>query len=167
MLRRFAIQPLSCSTIDDVRSKRPTHRSCGRLDTLARRCLDNQRLERPGVILETGCTLGGSAPVLCATESGTRPLRIHDPLRVDGEVALAHIDVDRYEPVLTSLERIASRLVACSSLGIDHHPARAGCRSAVEEYFTCRPGDDDRYRRAGALVLTRKVPGSWAGRGSS
>ncbi len=83
---------------------------------------------------------------------------LQDTLHLDGEVALAHIDVDWYESVLTSLERIEPRLVAGGSLVIDDYTAWSGCRRAVDEYFAGKLAHYDRYRRAGALVLTRKDP---------
>ncbi len=56
---------------------------------------------------------------------------------VSGEepVALAHIDGDWYQSVMTCLERIAPRLVSGGVLVIDDYADWSGCRKAVDHYF--------------------------------
>jgi hypothetical protein len=51
-------------------------------------------------------------------------------------MALAHIDVDWYEPVHVSLERIEPRLSPGGALVIDDYEDWSGCRRAVDEYFS-------------------------------
>jgi hypothetical protein len=58
-----------------------------------------------------------------------------DTLRLDGPVALAHIDCDWYESVLDCLREIEPRLVRGGTLVIDDYDKWSGCRKAVDEYF--------------------------------
>lgn len=58
-----------------------------------------------------------------------------DTLRLDGPVALAHVDCDWYESVLDCLREIEPRLVPGGTLVIDDYDKWSGCRKAVDEYF--------------------------------
>jgi asparagine synthase (glutamine-hydrolysing) len=58
-----------------------------------------------------------------------------DTLHPPGPVALAHVDGDWYESVMTCLERIAPRLVPGGVLVIDDYDRWSGCRKAVDAYF--------------------------------
>ena len=58
-----------------------------------------------------------------------------DTVRIDGPVALAHIDADWYESVRTCLERIEPHLSPGGVLVIDDYDHWSGCRKAVDEYF--------------------------------
>jgi O-methyltransferase len=64
--------------ISKVRGQRLTYLSDARLRSLARLCARNEALGRPGVILEAGCALGGSAIVMCAAKRREREMRIYD-----------------------------------------------------------------------------------------
>ncbi len=81
--------------------------------------------------------------------------RFEDTLQVDGPVALAHIDGDWYESVITCLRRIEPHLVQGGTLVIDDYDAWSGCRSAVDEYFQDKR---DRYEfiRKSRLHIIRK-----------
>jgi asparagine synthase (glutamine-hydrolysing) len=59
-----------------------------------------------------------------------------DTLRVLGPVAVAHIDCDWYESVMTCLRRVEPKLVPGGTLVIDDYHAWSGCRRAVDEYFS-------------------------------
>lgn len=63
-----------------------------------------------------------------------------DTLVLDGPVALAHIDGDWYDSTMVCLERIAPRLVPGGRIVIDDYYMWSGCRRAVDDYFTDRPG---------------------------
>jgi Macrocin-O-methyltransferase (TylF) len=65
-----------------------------------------------------------------------------DTLRVAGPVALAHIDGDWYESVMTCLQRIEPHLIEKGVLVIDDYDDRSGCRKAVDEFFSDKR---DRY----------------------
>ena len=58
------------------------------------------------------------------------------------DVALAHVDGDWYESVMTCLERIAPYLVPEGRIVIDDYDSWSGCRKAVDEYFSDKR---DRY----------------------
>ena len=63
-----------------------------------------------------------------------------DTIDLDEPVALAHLDGDWYASTLTCLERLAPLLVPGGRLVLDDYHAWSGCRRAVDEYFTGRPG---------------------------
>jgi len=65
-----------------------------------------------------------------------------DTIDPDGPVAVAHIDGDWYESVMTCLERIEPHLPVGGVLVIDDYEAWSGCRTAVDEYFADK---QDRY----------------------
>jgi len=56
-------------------------------------------------------------------------------LQVSDPVSLAHIDVDWYEPVLLSLERVVPWLSVGGHIVVDDYRDWSGCRRAVDEYF--------------------------------
>lgn len=58
-----------------------------------------------------------------------------DTLYMDEPVALAHLDGDWYESVMTCLERIEPHLAPGGVLIIDDYDCWSGCRKAVDEYF--------------------------------
>jgi len=60
---------------------------------------------------------------------------VQDTVRGDEPVALAHIDVDWYDPVTTCLERIIPRLAPGGVVVIDDYLDWESCRSAVNDYF--------------------------------
>ncbi|MEZ4701503.1 MAG: TylF/MycF/NovP-related O-methyltransferase [Rhodothermales bacterium] len=81
---------------------------------------------------------------------------VQDTLVVDGPVALAHIDVDWYDPVMTCLERITPHLALGGALILDDYQDWSGCRKATDDYFA----GQDRSRfvfdtSPGSLVVTR------------
>lgn len=69
------------------------------------------------------------------------PGLFQDTLTLDSPVALAHLDCDWYESVLTCLQRIEPRLSPGGILVIDDYNDWPGCRQAVDEYFAGRRGD--------------------------
>ncbi len=62
-------------------------------------------------------------------------------MKIEQPVAFAHIDVDWYEPVITSLERIFPKLVIGGSIVLDDYHDWGGCRKAVDEYLSRVPGE--------------------------
>jgi predicted O-methyltransferase YrrM len=62
-------------------------------------------------------------------------------LHVNEPVALAHIDCDWYDSVMTCLERIEPHLVQGGVLVIDDYLDWSGCRAAVDRYFTGREAE--------------------------
>ena len=58
-----------------------------------------------------------------------------DTMTVTEPVAVAHIDGDWYDSVMTCLQRIEPRLTKDGVLIIDDYDAWSGCRRAVDEYF--------------------------------
>ena len=76
-----------------------------------------------------------------------------DMLVVDEPVALAHLDGDWYASTMTCLTRIAPRLSVGGRIVIDDYDTWSGCRTAVDEYFSSRPGFRFEYR--GRLHVVR------------
>ena len=63
-----------------------------------------------------------------------------ETLEVQTPVALAHIDCDWYDSVITCLERITPHLEVGGSLVIDDYFSWSGCRAAVDDFFRDREG---------------------------
>jgi hypothetical protein len=80
---------------------------------------------------------------------------LQETLVIDRPVALAHIDVDWYEPVKVSLERIVPHLTAGGSVIIDDYADWGGCRKATDEYFSCRRDEFTFDIGAGSLKVTK------------
>jgi O-methyltransferase len=60
---------------------------------------------------------------------------VQDTLVANEPVALAHIDVDWYEPVTASLERIMPHLIVGGSVAVHAYLDWSGARKAVDDYF--------------------------------
>lgn len=80
---------------------------------------------------------------------------VQNTLSVTGDVAFAHIDVDWYEPVMVSLERLVPNLVVGGSIILDDYHDWSGCRKATDEYFAGRASDFCFDESAGSLKITR------------
>ena len=78
-----------------------------------------------------------------------------DTLVLSEPVALAHLDGDWYESVMTCLQRITPRLVSGGALVIDDYFAWSGCRRAVDEYFSDKRAEFDFVRKS-RLHIIRK-----------
>lgn len=63
-----------------------------------------------------------------------------DTIDGDEPVALAHVDGDWFASTMVCLERIAPRLVPGGRIVVDDYFMWSGCREAVDQYFTDRPG---------------------------
>jgi asparagine synthase (glutamine-hydrolysing) len=212
-----------------VRSEGLTYLSRGKLDKLGQALLEVERRDVPGVIIETGCALGGSAILLACAKSRARKLRIYDvfgmipppgdkddqdvhdryqviasgkslglkgqryygyetdlfqrvsgnferfgfspladhnvemiagllqdTLAVDEPVSLAHIDVDWFDPVMTSLERIAPMVAPGGVMIIDDYFDWSGSRSATDEFLARTSLSFRKDPSAGSLALIRE-----------
>ena len=81
------------------------------------------------------------------------PGLVQDTLHPSSPVALAHIDCDRHDSVLTCLERITPALAEGGMLLVDDYGSRSGCTRAVDDFFRGRRGI--RIARGAQLVATR------------
>lgn len=77
-----------------------------------------------------------------------------DTLHPAEPVALAHIDGDWYESVMTCLVRIVPCLVQGGVLVIDDYADWSGCRKAVDDYFADKQADF-RFVHTSRLHITR------------
>jgi Macrocin-O-methyltransferase (TylF) len=66
--------------------------------------------------------------------------RFDDTMVGDEPIAVAHIDADWYESVMTCLTRLTPRLVVGGTLIIDDYTHWSGCRLAVDDFFRDREG---------------------------
>ncbi|NYI79921.1 SAM-dependent methyltransferase [Nocardioides panzhihuensis] len=80
------------TVLDDVRAEHLTYLKPENLQVLARQVLDADLQDRPGLIIETGAALGGSAIVMAAAKDPKRPMKVYDvfgmipePSERDGE----------------------------------------------------------------------------------
>jgi len=80
-----------------------------------------------------------------------------DTLSVNEPVALAHVDGDWFESVLTCLQRIEPHLTDNGVMVIDDYDAWSGCRKAVDAYFSDKHSRYDFVRKT-RLHIVRKPP---------
>lgn len=78
-----------------------------------------------------------------------------DTMRINAPVALAHIDGDWYDSVMTCLTRIEPHLMRGGVLVIDDYDAWSGCRKAVDQYFADKASQYNFVREA-RLHIVRK-----------
>jgi len=64
--------------ISRIRSQNLTYLSDKKLASLARTCHSIENASLPGVFIETGCALGGSAILIASLKSSNRPLFVYD-----------------------------------------------------------------------------------------
>ncbi|MGE3876915.1 MAG: TylF/MycF/NovP-related O-methyltransferase [Parvibaculaceae bacterium] len=210
-----------------IRSSKLTYLSDRKLASLANTCGAIEDANLPGMFIEAGCALGGSAILIATVKNSDRPFFIydvfgmippptqedtndvHDRYRtivegksagIDGDkyygyqenlyevvqgnlrrfgiepegrsvtlikglvqdtmqigepVAFAHVDVDWYEPVMTSLQRIFPRLVEGGSIILDDYHDWGGCRKATDEYLRRVAGQFALDDSAGSMKITR------------
>ena len=60
---------------------------------------------------------------------------IRETLQINQKISLAHIDVDWYEPVKISLEKIYNNLSFYGTIILDDYYDWGGCRKAVDEFL--------------------------------
>ena len=80
---------------------------------------------------------------------------VQDTMSLEEPVALAHIDVDWYEPVKTCLERIFPQLVSRGSIILDDYHDWGGCRKAADEYLLTVKGQFSLDDSAGSMKVTK------------
>ena len=80
---------------------------------------------------------------------------LQDTMSVDEPVAFAHIDVDWYEPVKISLERIFPRLSVGGSIILDDYHDWGGCRKATDAFLAEVASSYRMDDSAGSLKLTK------------
>lgn len=78
-----------------------------------------------------------------------------DTLRVSEPVALAHVDGDWFESVMTCLQRIEPHLTEHGVIVVDDYDDWSGCRKAVDAYFSDKRDRYDFVRRARLHIVRR------------
>jgi asparagine synthase (glutamine-hydrolysing) len=80
---------------------------------------------------------------------------VQDTMKIEEPVALAHIDVDWYAPVLTCLRRIFPSLVVGGSIILDDYHSWGGCRRAADEFLREIEGQFELDDEAGSLGIIK------------
>jgi hypothetical protein len=83
---------------------------------------------------------------------------LQDTLNIDQPVALAHVDVDWYEPVMTCLDRVFPKVVDGGSIVLDDYHDWGGCRKAADEYLRRAVGRVRLDDSAGSMIITKLAP---------
>lgn len=78
-----------------------------------------------------------------------------DVLTVNQTVALAHLDGDWYDSIMTCLERITPYLVNGGTLIIDDYYYWSGCKKAVDDFFR-KKKNDFVFKKKARLHITKK-----------
>lgn len=81
---------------------------------------------------------------------------IQNTLDVKQPVSLAHIDVDWYEPVMVTLQRIVPKLSVGGAIVIDDYHDWSGCHKAVDEYLGQSSGMYRFDSSAGSLIIEKQ-----------
>ena len=81
---------------------------------------------------------------------------VQDTMHIEQPVALAHIDVDWYDPVMTCLEKIFPNLVSGGSIILDDYFDWGGCRKATDAYLRKVVGQFTLDDSAGSMKITKK-----------
>lgn len=213
--------------ISDIRAQKITYLSEIRLASINSTCRSIENANLPGLFIEAGCALGGSAILIASTKNKERSLFIYDvfemipaptakdpqdvheryqtivqgksagiggdkyygyldnlydvvqsnlnsfgidcqeqlvfliqglvqdTMLIEQPVAFAHIDVDWYEPVITSLKRIFPNLVVGGSIILDDYHDWGGCRKATDEFLSEVTGQYVLDDSAGSMKITK------------
>lgn len=80
---------------------------------------------------------------------------VQNTLNVDNPVALAHIDVDWYEPVTTCLRIIYPKLVLGGCIILDDYHDWGGCKKATDEFIKTIKGSYSLDDTAGSMKITK------------
>ncbi len=80
---------------------------------------------------------------------------LQDTMQLEQPVVFAHIDVDWYDPVKTSLERIFPNLVVNGSIILDDYFDWGGCRKATDEFLADKNEQVVLDTTYGALKITK------------
>lgn len=79
---------------------------------------------------------------------------IQDTMQFDEPIALAHVDLDWYEPVYIALARIFPNLSHNGMIIVDDYYSWIGCRQAVDDYLATQAGFH-LSNRSRSLTITR------------
>ncbi len=80
---------------------------------------------------------------------------VQDTLVISEPIAMAHIDVDWYDPVMTCLQRIYPMLSVGGSIILDDYYAWGGCRKATDEFLKSVRGTYKADDSAGSMKITK------------
>lgn len=81
--------------------------------------------------------------------------QLRESMRIRGDVAFAHVDVEQYDPVMTCLSRIIPKLSSGGSIILEAYHDQDECRKAADE---CLKGIEGQFTfddSAGSMRLTK------------
>ena len=78
-----------------------------------------------------------------------------ESMHINSPVALAHIDCDWYDSVLTCLQQIVPNLTPGGTIIVDDYYVWSGCRKAVDDYFAAGSSDEFRFVKHSRLQIVR------------
>lgn len=78
-----------------------------------------------------------------------------DTMAINKPVAMAHLDCDWYESVMTCLKEIEPNLIHGGILVIDDYEDWSGCKKAVDEYFADKK-DQYEFKQVSRLHIIKK-----------
>lgn len=102
MKLRSVLSSEDLELISEIRSQHLTFLSDTELDLLAATCREIENIQLPGIYIEAGCGLGGSAILIASVKSSQRSLNIYDvfgmiPPPSDQDTPEVH---DRYKTII-------------------------------------------------------------------
>lgn len=80
---------------------------------------------------------------------------VQETLKVQNVIALAHIDVDWYDPVMTCLQRIYPMLSIGGSIVLDDYYSWGGCKKATDRFLQQNMGTFSTDTSAGTMKITK------------
>lgn len=72
------LSPEDLKLISDIRAKKLTYLPDTKLASLLNTCRAIEKANLPGIFIEAGCALGGSAVLIATTKKAERPFRVYD-----------------------------------------------------------------------------------------
>lgn len=81
---------------------------------------------------------------------------VQETMTIEQPVALAHIDVDWYDPVMACLEKIFPKLVSGGCIVLDDYYDWGGCRKAADSYLQKVEGQFTLDGSAGSMKIIKK-----------
>ena len=80
---------------------------------------------------------------------------VQETLKVQNVIALAHIDVDWYDPVMTCLQRIYPMLSIGGSIILDDYYSWGGCKKSTDRFLQQNMGTFATDTSAGTMKITK------------
>lgn len=80
---------------------------------------------------------------------------LQETMKINESIALAHVDVDWYDPVQTALERLFPNLSPGGFIILDDYFDWGGCRQATDEFLKTVKGEFSLDSQYGSLIIQK------------